>query len=115
MFQKKGWIAAAKNAVKEDVLMAAALDAGAEDILEDDMENYEILTAPEDFEAVKKSIIEAGIPLGDAEVTMLPQSYVRLSGKEAEQMVKLMDALDDSDDVQKVYTNADIADDALPG
>jgi YebC/PmpR family DNA-binding regulatory protein len=113
MFQKKGWIAAAKNAVKEDILMAAALDAGAEDILEDDTENYEILTAPEDFEAVKKSMEEAGIPLGDAEVTMLPQSYVRLSGKEAEQMVKLMDALDDSDDVQKVYTNADIADDAL--
>jgi YebC/PmpR family DNA-binding regulatory protein len=115
MFQKKGWIAAAKNAVKEDVLMAAALDAGAEDILEDDTENYEILTAPEDFEAVKKSMEEAGIPVGDAEVTMLPQSYVSLSGKEAEQMVKLMDALDDSDDVQKVYTNADIADDALPG
>ena len=115
MFQKKGWIAVAKNAVKEDVLMAAALDAGAEDILEDDVDNYEILTAPEDFEAVKKSMEDAGIRVEDAEVTMLPQSYVRLSGKEAEQMVKLMDALDDSDDVQKVYTNADIADDALPG
>ena len=114
MFQKKGWIAVAKNAVKEDVLMTAALDAGAEDIVEEDDDNYEIITAPEEFEAVKKSIEDAGIAVGDAEVSMLPQSYVRLSGKEAEQMVKLMDALDDSDDVQKVYTNADIADDAMP-
>ncbi len=113
MFQKKGWIAVAKNAVKEDVLMAAALDAGAEDIREDDDDNYEIITAPEEFETVKQSLEDAGIAAGDAEVTMLPQSYVSLSGKEAEQMIKLMDALDDSDDVQKVYTNADIADDAL--
>jgi transcriptional/translational regulatory protein YebC/TACO1 len=101
--------------VKEETLMAVALDAGAEDIREEDDNNYEIITAPEDFEAVKKSLADAGIPLGDAEVTMLPQSYVSLSGKEAELMLKLMDALDDSDDVQKVYTNADIADDEMPG
>lgn len=115
MFQKRGWIAVAKKDVKEETLMAVALDAGAEDIREEDDNNYEIITAPEDFEAVKKSLADAGIPLGDAEVTMLPQSYVSLSGKEAELMLKLMDALDDSDDVQKVYTNADIADDEMPG
>lgn len=115
MFQKRGWIAVAKKAVKEDILMAAALDAGAEDIREEDDNDYEIITAPEDFEAVKKSLADAGILVGDAEVTMLPQSYVSLSGKDAEKMLKLMDALDDSDDVQKVYTNADIADDAMPG
>lgn len=115
MFQKKGWIAVAKKTVKEDTLMAVALDAGAEDIREEDDNDYEIITAPEDFEAVKKSLVDAGISVGDAEVTMLPQSYVSLSGKDAEKMLKLMDALDDSDDVQKVYTNADIADDAMPG
>lgn len=115
MFQKRGWIAVAKKDAQEDALMAAALDAGAEDVREEDDDNYEIITAPEDFDAVKKALEDAGIPIGDAEVTMLPQSYVSLSGKEAEQMMKLMDALDDSDDVQKVYTNADIADDAITG
>jgi YebC/PmpR family DNA-binding regulatory protein len=113
MFQKRGWIAVAKKDVQEDALMAAALDAGAEDVREEDDDNYEIITAPEDFDAVKKALEDAGIPIGDAEVTMLPQSYVSLTGKDAELMLKLMDALDDSDDVQKVYTNADIADDAM--
>lgn len=115
MFQKRGWIAVAKKDTQEDTLMAAALDAGAEDVREEDDDNYEIITAPEDFDAVKKALEDAGIPIGDAEVTMLPQSYVSLSGKDAELMMKLMDALDDSDDVQKVYTNADIADDAITG
>jgi YebC/PmpR family DNA-binding regulatory protein len=115
MFQKRGWIAVAKKDAQEDALMAAALDAGAEDVREEDDDNYEIITAPEDFDAVKKALEDAGIPIGDAEVTMLPQSYVSLTGKDAELMLKLMDALDDSDDVQKVYTNADIADDAIAG
>lgn len=115
MFQKRGWIAVAKKDAQEDALMAAALDAGAEDVREEDDDNYEIITAPEDFDAVKKALEDAGIPIGDAEVTMLPQSYVSLTGKDAELMLKLMDALDDSDDVQKVYTNADIADDAITG
>lgn len=115
MFQKRGWIAVAKKDTQEDALMAAALDAGAEDVREEDDDNYEIITVPEDFDAVKKALEDAGIPIGDAEVTMLPQSYVSLSGKDAELMMKLMDALDDSDDVQKVYTNADIADDAITG
>lgn len=113
MFQKRGWIAVAKKDVQEDALMAAALDAGAEDVREEDDDNYEIIAAPEDFDAVKKALEDAGIPIGDAEVTMLPQSYVSLTGKDAELMLKLMDALDDSDDVQKVYTNADIVDDAI--
>lgn len=115
MFQKRGWIAVAKKDAQEDSLMAAALDAGAEDIREEDDDNYEIITAPEDFDAVKKALETAGIPIGDAEVTMLPQTYVSLTGKDAELMLKLMDALDDSDDVQKVYTNADIDDDAITG
>lgn len=107
MFDKKGYIAVENKAVDEEALMEAALDAGAEDIREDDS-NFEVITAPEDFEAVKAAIDAASIPYMVAEVTMLPQSTTFLKGKEAEQMVRLMDALEDCDDVQKVYTNADI-------
>lgn len=107
MFDKKGYIAIENKDVDEEVLMEAALDAGAEDIREDDS-NFEVITAPEDFEAVKAAIDGASIPYIVAEVTMLPQSTTFLKGKEAEQMVKLMEALEDCDDVQKVYTNADI-------
>ncbi|MBW2469481.1 MAG: YebC/PmpR family DNA-binding transcriptional regulator [Deltaproteobacteria bacterium] len=107
MFKKKGYIAVENKAVDEEALMEAALDAGAEDIREDDS-NFEVITAPEDFEAVKNAINGASIPYIVAEVTMLPQSTTFLKGKEAEQMVKLMEALEDCDDVQKVYTNADI-------
>jgi YebC/PmpR family DNA-binding regulatory protein len=107
MFDKKGYIAVENKAVDEDTLMEAALDAGAEDIREDDS-NFEVITAPEDFEAVKTAIDGASISYIVAEVTMLPQSTTFLKAKEAEQMVKLMEALEDCDDVQKVYTNADI-------
>lgn len=113
MFDKKGWIAVAKDAVDEDTLMMTALDAGAEDVKTDDEAEFEIITAPDDFEKVREAIEKASIPIVDAEVTMLPQSYTRITGKEAEQMVKLMDALDDNDDVQKVYTNADIPDEVM--
>lgn len=90
--------------------MEAALEAGAEDVREDG--NYfEVITAPEDLEAVREAVEDANIAYGDAEVTMLPQTTINLQGKEAEQMVRLMEALEDCDDVQKVYTNADIPDD----
>ncbi len=115
MFSKKGWIAVKKSDADEDTLMSVALDAGAEDIRDDDEKNFEIITLPEDFEAVKAALEKASIPLVDAEVTMLPQTYVSLKGKEAEQMFKLMEALDDSDDVQKVYTNADIPEEVMMG
>jgi len=107
MFDKKGYIAVENKAVDEESLMETALDAGAEDIREDNS-NFEVITAPEDFEAVKAAIDSASIPYIVAEVTMLPQSTTFLKGKEAEQMIKLMEALEDCDDVQKVYTNADI-------
>ena len=107
MFDKKGYIAVENKAVDEEALMEAALEAGAEDIREDDS-NFEVITAPEDFETVKAAIDSAEIPYLVAEVTMLPQSTTFLKGKEAEQMVKLMEALEDCDDIQKVYTNADI-------
>jgi transcriptional/translational regulatory protein YebC/TACO1 len=90
-----------------------ALDAGAEDVKDDDDDNFEIITAPEDFEAVKTALESASVPIVDSEVTMLPQNYVSLEGKDAETMMKLMEALDDNDDVQKVYTNADIPDEVM--
>ena len=107
MFSKKGYIVVERAVVSEDALMEMALEAGAEDVREDDG-NYEVIAAPEDFEEVKAAIEKAGIPAVAAEVTMLPQSTTSLAEKEAEQMVRLMDMLEDCDDVQKVYTNADI-------
>jgi YebC/PmpR family DNA-binding regulatory protein len=107
MFKKKGYIAIERQAVDEEKLMEKALDAGAEDVREDET-TFEVITAPEDFEAVKAAIDELQAPYISSEITMLPQNTTSLTGKEADQMVKLMDMLEDCDDVQKVYTNADI-------
>lgn len=112
MFDKKGYVVIEKSAVDEDTLMEAALEAGAEDVREDG-ENWEIITDPEDFETVRDAITNASIAYIEAEITMLPKTSADLSGKEAEQMVRLMENLDDCEDVQKVYTNADIPDDVL--
>ncbi len=112
MFDKKGYIIVERSAIDEDSLMETALDAGAEDVREDDA-NFEVITAPEDFDAVKAAIDEKAIPYLDAEVTMLPQTATSLQGKEADQMIRLMDMLDDCEDVQKVYTNADIPDEMV--
>jgi YebC/PmpR family DNA-binding regulatory protein len=112
MFDKKGYIVVERSAIDEDSLMETALEAGAEDVRGDD-DNFEIITAPEDFETVKAAIDEKKIPCLDAEVTMLPQTSTSLKGKEADQMIRLMDMLDDCDDVQKVYTNADIPDEMV--
>jgi len=110
MFKKKGYIAIKSKSVEEEKLMEIALDAGAEDIRQDDS-NFEVITAPGDLEAVKEAIKKASIPYSVAEVTMLPKNTTNLAGHEAEQMVRLMELLDDCDDVQKVYTNADIPED----
>jgi YebC/PmpR family DNA-binding regulatory protein len=107
MFEKKGYIAVESKDVDEETLMEIALDAGAEDIKEDES-NFEVITAPQDFETVKEAIDNASFNYIVAEVTMLPQSTTNLVGKEAEQMVRLMEMLEDNDDVQRVYTNADI-------
>ncbi len=112
MFDKKGYIVLERSAIDEESLMEMALEAGAEDVREDDS-NFEVITAPEDFEAVKAAIDGKKIPYLDAEVTMLPQTATSLKGKEADQMIRLMDMLDDCEDVQKVYTNADIPDELV--
>jgi YebC/PmpR family DNA-binding regulatory protein len=112
MFEKKGYINIEKVSIDEDQLMEIALEAGAEDIREDG-ENFEIIAPPEELEPVKSAIEENQIPFIVAEITMLPQSTANLAGKEAEKMVRLMDMLDDCEDVQKVYTNADIPEEVL--
>ena len=114
MFDKKGYIAVESKSVDEEALMETALDAGAEDIREDDS-SFEVITAPGDFETVRDAMEKASIAHIAAEVTMLPQTTSNLAGKEAEQMVRLMEMLEDCDDVQKVYTNADIPDDIVNG
>lgn len=107
MFDKKGWIPVKKDDASEDTLMEVALEAGAEDIREDDG-IFEVITPPDQFEDVKAALDEAEVPYENAEVTMLPQTTVSLTGADAEKMLKLMNALDDYDDVQRVHTNADL-------
>ena len=113
MFDKKGWIPVKKTDVEEDVLMETAIDAGAEDIRDEGDDVFEVITPPEAYENVFNALTDAGILFGDAEVTMLPQAMVSLTGTDAEKMYKLMNALDDHDDVQKVHTNADIPDEVI--
>jgi YebC/PmpR family DNA-binding regulatory protein len=110
MFDKKGLIVVDKKGANEELLMETAIEAGAEDV-KDEGEEFEVITAPDDFEAVKEALDNAKIVCSSAEVTMIPQNYSRLEGAEAERMIKMMDALDDCDDVQNVHTNADIPDD----
>lgn len=114
MFEKKGYILVDKKAVDEDALITVALDAGAEDIRNDPKEeNYEVICSPDNIGMAKGAIKSAGIPVALSEVTMLPKSYVTIDGKSAEQMVRLMDVLEDNEDVQNVYANFDIPDEVV--
>ncbi len=107
MFDKKGYIVVDKADKSEEELFEIAIEAGADD-MKDDGDVYEIFTAPDNFEAVKDAVIAAGIEPQAAEVSMIPQNYIKLEGVDAKQMMKLYDALDDNDDVQKVYANFEI-------
>ena len=108
MFAKKGYIVIEKSKADEEKLMAAVLDAGADD-LRDDEDNWEVLSAPDVFPAVREAVKQLGIEPASAQVSMIPQNYVKLEGKPAQQMVRLMEALDDHDDVQHVWSNFDIS------
>jgi YebC/PmpR family DNA-binding regulatory protein len=111
LFDKNGYILVRKSAASEDAVMSVALEAGAEDMKNDPgEENYEIVTSPENLMPVKDAIEKSNIPVESAEVTMLPKNYVVLDEKAAEQMIRLMEALEDHDDVQNVYANFDIPD-----
>jgi YebC/PmpR family DNA-binding regulatory protein len=107
MFEKKGYIVVEKSKAEEEALMSAALDAGADD-MRDDEDNWEILSAPNALETVREAVKKLGIEPASAQVAMLPQNYIKLEGKTAQAMVRLMDALDDHDDVQHVWSNFDI-------
>ncbi len=108
MFTKKGHIVIEKSKVEEEGLMTAVLDAGAED-LHDDEETWAVVSSQETFTAVLDAVKKLGIEPVAAELAMLPQNYVRLEGKTAQQIVKLMEALEDHDDVRHVWSNVDIA------
>jgi YebC/PmpR family DNA-binding regulatory protein len=112
MFEKKGFFVFERSAVDEEVLMDIALDAGAEDIRDED-DTFEVISPMEYFEAVKKALDDKNLSYVLAELTMLPQNTIKLDDKHAEQMLRLMDSLEDSDDVQKVYSNFDIPEDTL--
>jgi len=112
MFTKKGYFLIDKAQAHEDELMTIVLDAGAEDFKSDDS-NYEITTSPQDFEKVKQAIEAKGIKPQDAEVTMIPSSTIKVVGNEAKQVLSLVEALEEHDDVQQVYANFDIPDEIL--
>jgi YebC/PmpR family DNA-binding regulatory protein len=108
MFQKRGLITVERAGVDEDRVMEVALEGGAEDVREAG-DILEILTPPNQFDNVKDALDKAKIPVGSAEVTMMPQSTVSITGKTAEQMVRLLEAVEDHEDVQSVSSNMDIA------
>lgn len=112
MFNMKGYIVVDKSAAAEDVLMDAALEAGAEDIKTQE-KVYEVFSAPADFEKVKQSLQEKGINFQSAEVTMIPTSTVKVVGSEAKQVLGLVEAMEEQDDVQEVYANFDIPDEVI--
>jgi len=109
MFTKKGIITLDVTQTDEDRLMELALDAGAEDVISGGEGTFEVVIPPEDFDVVRETLEKAGLTLTSAEVTMVPQNTVTLTGKEAEQTLKLLEILEEHDDVQTVSANFDIA------
>jgi YebC/PmpR family DNA-binding regulatory protein len=107
MFSRKGQVIVEKDKIDEEKLLNAALEAGADD-MNDDGSAWEIMTAPEAFETVRDAVKALGVEPASAEVAMVPQNYVKLTGKDAQQMLKLFEAIDDHDDVQHVWANFDI-------
>src|SRR5215468_8762990 len=112
MFKKRGLLAVAKSGVDEDRIMELALEAGADDV-RDGGESWDVETSPASFEAVKDALAKAGLAMGSAEVAMVPENRIHLEADKAETMIKLMNALEDNDDVQNVWANFDIDDDVL--
>lgn len=109
MFDRKGYIVVEKTKAAEDELLDLVLEAGAEDLREDGS-NYEIFTAPDDYEAVTKALEDSSIATAASNLGYIPQNYVKLEGKQAHQLLRLMEELEDHDDVQNVWANFDIDD-----
>lgn len=114
MFEKKGYLLVEKKAVDEDSLMDLVLEAGADDLKNEPAEDsYEILTPPEQFDPVREAIAQKGIALVSAEISMIPKNYIAVDANIAEQMLKLIDSLEDNEDVQNVYTNFDMPEEVM--
>ena len=112
LFEKKGLIVLEKDKVDEEALLDVALEAGAEDVMDGETE-FEVVMDPSDFEAVKKAFDDAGLTYTLAENSMIPQNTIKLEGKRANQMLNLIDALEDHEDINHVYANFDIPDEVL--
>ena len=107
MFERKGYLVVEKSTVEEDKLMEIVLGAGADDMNEDGS-NFEISTTPESFDAVRSALEAANIKTETAEISMIPQNYIKLEGKNAQTMLKIMEALEDHEDIQNVWSNFDV-------
>jgi YebC/PmpR family DNA-binding regulatory protein len=112
IFEKKGLIVFERDSVEEERLLDLALEAGAEDIKEEDTQ-FEILTDPSNFESVKKAFDDQGLGYTLAEISMIPQNTIRLEGRDAERMLNLMESLEENDDISHVYANFDIPDEVM--
>lgn len=112
MFDLKGSVVVDKGKINEDEVMTAALEAGAEDV-KDEGEFFEVVTMPSDLEKVKTVLSKNGIEFSSAQLTRSPQTVIKLDGKRAEQILKLMDALEEHDDVQQVNANFDVPDEIM--
>lgn len=112
MFDSKGMITVQKDAIDEDTLMLTALEAGAEDI-QTEGDTYEVTSSPDDLPTLRQALVDAGIQFVSAETIMVPKNTIRLEGKEATQILRLMDQLEDLDDVQQVNANFDIPEEIL--
>ncbi len=112
IFENRGYILVDKTKTTEDALMGVALDAGALDMKNDpDEDSFEIITEPSDMQKVRDAVAAAGIEISDAEITMLPKNYIPVDAKTGQKLANLIEAIDEHDDVQNVYTNADFPDD----
>ncbi|ANM28356.1 transcriptional regulator [Acidobacteria bacterium Mor1] len=114
MFDRKGMFLVPASSIDEDKLMEVALEAGAED-LESDGDHFQVTSPPEVFHAVRDALEQAGVEVGEASVMMIPQNPMKVDGKKAEQCIKLLDLLEDHDDVQNVYSNLEVDEDVEAG
>src|SRR5215217_493048 len=112
LFERKGVILVPKDSADEEELMEVALDSGAEDV-EEQENDYRVVTTPEDFSAVREALGGAEIPYENAEITMEPQNSIDLDAGTARQTLRLIDALEENDDVQEVYANFDISEEVM--
>jgi YebC/PmpR family DNA-binding regulatory protein len=112
IFKRKGYIVVEKEKVQEDKLLELAMNASAEDMKEDGS-NFEIITTPEDFEAVVEALKSADIEMASSSLSYIPDTYIKLEGKQAQQVLKLMEELEDHDDVQHVWANFDVEESEL--